>query len=157
MMKHRDRDSIWPNAAQLVSMFFTILFTLLSLLCKELGITLTMMCAYWDFFLVEELSLRDLILLLPFMSEEDEAEESVDGVAGVTKKKERSKRSRVLSWFMRTVLLGVSTVIIGVWRLRLNGGNPPFLRYNANRHGIEVDFSKIPPELTHGNPYRLIM
>lgn len=128
MMKHRGRDSIWPNLSQLFAIFFTVLFTVLSLLSKELGITLTMLCAYWDFFVVEELNLRNLLFVT-----------------------DPSKRKKVLSWTIRTVLLGLSTVLVAIWRLSLNGGNPPFLRYNANRHGIEVDFATIAPELTHGD------
>lgn len=43
----------------------TMLCTVLALLSKEMGVTLPMFCSFWDYFVVQRLSLRHLDMLLP--------------------------------------------------------------------------------------------
>ena len=61
-------------------------------------------------------------------------------------------KPRLISWLIRTLLLALATIVIGWWRLSLNGGTGPQFRYNSNRHAIEPfpQRNPLPPELTVG-------
>lgn len=57
-------------------------------------------------------------------------------------------RPRLWRWAARTAVLGVATGALCLWRVRLNGGNPPMFRYNANRFALEPYDGTVPLELT---------
>jgi hypothetical protein len=247
-----------PSLAQFVAMALTMACTVLALLSKEMGITLPMLCSFWDFFAVQRLSLRHLDLLcspdpefgfdtevadlvIPFSTEisyeniddededededkdadekgenedgkgmikrfsfmcssgvvdtemteefvhdtfidddEDEDEDEIDGKAFKGEKSEKNVRPdndassrrgrgpghgrhrrgrrwrrryvplrpRLWRWAARTAVLGVATGALCLWRVRLNGGNPPMFRYNANRFALEPYDGTVPLELT---------
>jgi hypothetical protein len=89
--------------------FGTLVCTLCSLLSKEHGITMPIVCVAWDFLILSQLSFADLV-----------------GFGG-----EQLPRRR-LPWLVRTVVLAIGTVAIALWRVSLNGGSAPNLWHDQN-------------------------
>ena len=62
-MMVRSKSNAVSVLAQVTAIFLTLVFTVLALLSKEMGVTLPLLCSWWDFFVAQELSLRQILLL----------------------------------------------------------------------------------------------
>jgi len=123
----RQSGSLWPRKLLWLAIIVWIPgLTLLSMLSKETGITLPLLCSFWDFFCVAQLSFLELRHLFPWSTKlTDESSHTIH------------PKIRLRRWFIRTFLLAIGATLLIVWRNSLNGGHEPSFRYNSNRQAIE--------------------
>jgi hypothetical protein len=88
----------------------TLLCTLCSLLSKEHGITMPIVCVAWDFVILSQLSLAQFF-----------------GYGAA----DAPPRAR-LPWLARTLALAIGTLAIAAWRISLNGDSKPNLWHDQN-------------------------
>ncbi len=101
----------------------TLVCTLCSLLSKEHGITMPIMCAAWDFLVLSRLSLAELF---GYWRREPPA----DADAAAAEAADVARRRR--AWLVRTAVLALGTAAIAGWRISLNGGSAPNLWHDQN-------------------------
>jgi hypothetical protein len=123
----RQTGSLWPRKLLWVALFVWVpLLTLLSVLSKETGFTLPMLCSIWDFFVLAQLSLFDFRHVIPWTK-----------ITATEVPGDMSPRIRLRRWFVRTSFLTLGIIILMLWRISLNGGHEPYFRFNSNRQAIE--------------------
>ena len=123
----RQSGCLWPRKLLWITLILWVpLFSLFSVLSKETGFTLPMLCSFWDFFCISQLSLLDFRYIIPW------TEKLADKSSHTIPPKVRLRR-----WIIRTFLLAVGVVCLISWRNSLNGGHEPSFRYNSNRQAIE--------------------
>ncbi|KAK3256699.1 hypothetical protein CYMTET_34178 [Cymbomonas tetramitiformis] len=92
--------SVWMQSMAITC---TLLLAVLSMLSKEQGITLPVLCAVWDFVMASRLVPSDLVTAWQCAH--------------------LDRRRRLRGWLVRTAVMGVLTVAIALARLSLNGGH----------------------------------
>lgn len=99
-------------------------FTLLSLLSKEHGMTLPVTCVIWESICVHRKSCRGIVKATFCTKVENEK--------NTENKKQPSFTKNIQYFCLRSILLMLTICPILVWRFRLNGGNPAFIREDQN-------------------------
>ena len=64
LLRCRDHSNLRPTCSQSAALVAVLMCTVLSLLSKETGVTLPLLCSWWDFFVAQRLSLRHMFLFL---------------------------------------------------------------------------------------------
>lgn len=105
-----------------ISVILTLFFAFMSVLSKEHGITMPVMCIIWDAYVGTNTSLRQLFGGGRGEDESDN-EDKNDNASNGNSKKGRKKQGRL--FLIRVICMVVGTLYLAYWRLSKNGESNP--------------------------------
>ena len=112
-----------------IGVLFMLIITLASMLCKEYGVTLPLMCIVWDAFIATNTSIPELISFL--FNKKGQVRERKQCI------KANSRRMQCMLFLFRSVLCFIGCAILSIWRLSKNGHSKPNLICEQNPSACE--------------------
>ena len=137
-------------AGSIIGVLLMLVFTLASMLCKEHGVTVPVMCVVWDAYIATNTSIPELWDLLIWRREEDviHAGMSMSTEVEMNKGKDEKeadckhsmtsipdhndihvswikRRRQCILFLIRTVFCAVGCISLSMWRLSKNGDSKP--------------------------------
>jgi len=126
-----------------VGVFFMMLCTLASMLCKEHGVSLPIMCLIWDAYIGTVTSLPELLNLLfhrttshNMRKQDSDSSEQQQQIKTHIK---AIRRTQCIMFILRVIACIAITLSLGLWRLSKNGSSSASLVCEQNPTACEPD------------------